>query len=53
VTTVIEGTGAATGVLDPVGAELPAGPESYFHLLNALADDLVAGLRQENPGIFK
>ena len=45
VTTVIEGTGAATGVLDPVGAELPAGPESYFQLLNALADDLVAGLR--------
>ena len=53
VTTVIEGTAAATGVLDPVGAELPAGPESYFQLMNALADDLVAGLRQENPGIFK
>jgi zinc transport system substrate-binding protein len=45
VATVIEGTGARTGVLDPLGARLPAGPESYFLLLNALADNLVAGLR--------
>jgi zinc transport system substrate-binding protein len=45
VATVIEGTGAKTGVLDPVGVELPAGAESYFQLLNALADNLVAGLR--------
>jgi zinc transport system substrate-binding protein len=46
VATVIEGTAARTGVLDPLGAELPAGPESYFLLLNALADNLVAGLRE-------
>jgi len=46
VATVIEGSGARTGVLDPIGAELPAGPETYFLLLNALADNLVAGLRE-------
>jgi zinc transport system substrate-binding protein len=46
VATVIEGSGARTGVLDPLGAELPAGPETYFLLLNALADNLVAGLRE-------
>ncbi|NOY13543.1 MAG: zinc ABC transporter solute-binding protein [Deltaproteobacteria bacterium] len=43
--TIIEGTDAGTGVLDPLGADLPAGPESYFQLLNALADNLLAGLR--------
>jgi len=46
VATVIEGTGARTGVLDPLGSELPAGRESYFLLLNALADNLVAGLQK-------
>jgi zinc transport system substrate-binding protein len=46
VATVIEGSGARTGVLDPIGAELPAGPETYFLLLNALTDNLVAGLRE-------
>jgi zinc transport system substrate-binding protein len=45
VATIIEGTGARTGVLDPLGADLPAGPESYFRLLNNLADNLLAGLR--------
>jgi len=45
VATIIEGTGARTGVLDPLGAELPAGPESYFRLLKALADNLLEGLR--------
>ena len=44
VATVIEGTGAKTGVLDPLGADLTAGPESYFVLLNAMADNLAAGL---------
>ena len=44
VATVTEGSGARTGVLDPIGAALPAGPEAYFLLLNALADNLVAGL---------
>jgi zinc transport system substrate-binding protein len=46
VATVIEGSGARTGVLDPLGAALPAGPESYFLLLNGLADNLVTGLRE-------
>ena len=44
VDTVIEGTGARTGVLDPLGSKLPAGPESYFQLLNNLVDNLLAGL---------
>jgi zinc transport system substrate-binding protein len=45
VATIIEGTGARTGVLDPLGADLPAGPESYFQLLINLADNLLRGLR--------
>lgn len=45
VATIIKGTGARTGQLDPLGAELPAGPESYFLLLNNLADNLLEGLR--------
>lgn len=45
VATIIEGTGAKSGELDPIGAELEAGSESYFLLMNALADDLLAGLR--------
>jgi zinc transport system substrate-binding protein len=40
--TVIEGTSARQGVLDPLGADLPAGPEAYF----ALMRDLVASLRK-------
>jgi zinc transport system substrate-binding protein len=44
VDTVIAGTDARTGVLDPLGSELPAGPESYFQLLNNLAESLRAGL---------
>lgn len=45
VATIIEGTGARTAELDPIGAELKPGVESYFQLLNRLADDLLAGLR--------
>ncbi len=44
VATIIEGTGARRGVLDPLGADLPSGPDSYFQLLNNLADNLLAGL---------
>jgi zinc transport system substrate-binding protein len=41
VETVIAGSGARRGVLDPEGgAELPAGPEAYFQLLRRLADAL-------------
>jgi zinc transport system substrate-binding protein len=41
VTTVIAGTGARTGVLDPEGAALAPGPELYFQLMNGLAESLV------------
>ena len=40
VATVIEGTDARTGVLDPQGADMPEGPEQYFQLLNNLAASL-------------
>jgi zinc transport system substrate-binding protein len=40
VVTVIEGTDARTGVLDPLGADLPPGPDAYFALLENLAADL-------------
>jgi zinc transport system substrate-binding protein len=43
--TLIEGTSARTGILDPLGAELPVGPESYFLLLNNLAENLLSGLQ--------
>lgn len=41
VSTVIEGTEARTGTLDPIGAHLPSGPEGYEQLLRNLARDLV------------
>jgi zinc transport system substrate-binding protein len=41
VRTVIDDTGARTGVLDPEGAALPAGPGLYAALMQALADSLV------------
>ena len=45
VQTIIEGTGARSAVLDPLGANLPPGENSYFILLNNLADELIAGVR--------
>ena len=45
VETIIEGTGATTGVLDPLGSDLTQGPDTYFILLNNLADNLVIGLK--------
>ena len=44
VATVIEGTGARKGVLDPLGADLEAGPEQYFQLMNGLAASLLGCL---------
>lgn len=41
VNTVIAGTKARTGVLDPEGASLPAGPDLYGALMHRLADSLV------------
>lgn len=46
VQTVIEGTQARTGVLDPEGASLHAGAELYFTLMDGLADGLVTCLAQ-------
>lgn len=36
----IEGTGAKTGVLDPLGASLKNGPDLYFELIRALAGSI-------------
>jgi len=47
IATVIEGTGAKTGILDPLGADLPEGAEAYFQLMHRLADNLSSGLN--NP----
>ncbi|GAB4354558.1 MAG: zinc ABC transporter substrate-binding protein [Gammaproteobacteria bacterium] len=41
VRTVIEGSGARSGVLDPLGARLEPGPGLYFELMRALARELV------------
>jgi zinc transport system substrate-binding protein len=46
VETVIEGTSANKGVLDPLGADLEAGAEQYFQLMDRLADSLVDCLGQ-------
>jgi len=40
VETVIAGSDARRGVLDPLGADLLAGPDAYFQLLQGLADAL-------------
>lgn len=40
VETIIAGSDARRGVLDPLGADLPAGPDAYFQLLQALAEAL-------------
>jgi zinc transport system substrate-binding protein len=42
--TIAEGTTARKGVLDPLGAALPAGPGHYAALLRALAEDLAGCL---------
>ncbi|MBI4183457.1 MAG: zinc ABC transporter substrate-binding protein [Proteobacteria bacterium] len=48
--TIVAGTGARTGVLDPLGAALSPGPDSYFLLMEGLARglaDCLAGPRQK------
>jgi len=45
IATVIEGTNARTGVLDPLGADLAPGPDAYATLLRALAASLRACLK--------
>ena len=46
VQTVAEGTHARSGVLDPEGASLRAGPDLYFTLMDGLADALASCLAQ-------
>ena len=41
VATVIEGSAARVGVLDPLGAALAPGPQAYFKLMRGLARSLV------------
>jgi len=45
VATVIEGTEARTGILDPLGADIPEGVDAYFQLLTRLGDNLYEGLK--------
>ncbi len=45
VATVLEGTGAKAGSLDPLGADLPEGPEAYFQLMTRLGENLYNGLK--------
>jgi zinc transport system substrate-binding protein len=40
VETLVEGTGARTGVLDPLGATLTKGPDLYFQLLRNMGSSL-------------
>ncbi len=44
VATVAEGTGVRIGLLDPLGASLPPGPDLYPELLRGLADSLAGCL---------
>jgi zinc transport system substrate-binding protein len=41
VDTVLEGTTAQKGVLDPLGANLQMGPDQYFQLMSNLAETLI------------
>jgi zinc transport system substrate-binding protein len=50
VDTVIEGTNAKKGVLDPLGAALDTGPDQYFQLMNDLAESLVSCLGRAQAG---
>ena len=40
VKTLVEGTNARTGVLDPIGSAVPSGPQQYFGLIRNMATSL-------------
>ncbi len=40
VRTLVAGTGAKIGTLDPEGAQIPAGPDFYFELMRRVAESL-------------
>jgi zinc transport system substrate-binding protein len=44
VETVVEGSAARTGTLDPLGTGIAPGPQAYFELMDALAADLLSCL---------
>lgn len=44
VQTVIDGTKARTGVLDPLGSDIPAGPDQYPQMMRGLATSLTSCL---------
>ncbi|MDM8564673.1 zinc ABC transporter substrate-binding protein [Candidatus Halobeggiatoa sp. HSG11] len=46
ITTLIEGTSIQRGVLDPLGINLDSGTESYFTLLNNMANSLTQCLQR-------
>ena len=48
VETLVDGTGARTGVLDPLGATLVKGPDLYFQLLRNMATSLKKCLSGES-----
>ena len=48
--TVLEATDARAAVLDPLGAELPAGPDQYFALLGGMAKSLIECLEERAGG---
>lgn len=45
VATVLEGTGAKAGVLDPLGADLAEGPDAYFSLIRAMGTNILSTLK--------
>lgn len=47
VSVVTEGTGARTGVLDPLGADIADGPDLYVELVRTMAASLSACLSEE------
>lgn len=46
VATVLEGTGAKAGVLDPLGADLAEGPQAYFSLITEMAASILGTLQE-------
>ncbi|MBW6509045.1 MAG: zinc ABC transporter substrate-binding protein [Desulfuromonadales bacterium] len=46
VATVLEGTGAEAGVLDPLGANLAEGPQAYFSLIREMGSSILATLKE-------
>ncbi len=48
--TVIEGTEARPGVLDPLGAAIPAGPGQYFRLMESMAASMIECLGGSEAG---